>query len=454
MQEIEIIVIGDGCTPQVREVALAFAAGDPRVRFLDLPKGVHHGALHRHHAIEQAQSERIFYTDDDDILLPHHIECLGAALKDCDVVDTPALSVAPNGQIARGTHDSALPVFRAMLLAERMKFVYDTHLAHRKDAYLKGRQGWKDTPDNRVAYHMLKGFAADGDLTWKTLDRITAASFHGMCRWGMPGDARARELADFAARYSGPDAEDRLRAHSSKIFYMFCLVWALSGGEFSIEDETLVTLYAGPRPEATAREEALEVLRFLDSLISASATWVLSADLTLETKVVDALLDFRLGTDLPTYFIVRSLTARFPAGDVDRILQRCTPRPATSLARHVLRLLVEGAAAPSASANPLLRFGQRLSHDLARSMATSRILAQAHPWEVPFFRLTIAQALHQVGQARAAHDVLLTPAMEKAQSRHMAGSWAFLSDVQQAMGREAEAAQSAARGHELAARPT
>ena len=80
--DLEVLLIGDGVTDDVRDVVETLVAADERVRFLDFPKGPHHGERYRHDAIEAAESDAIFYLCDDDLLLPDHVADLLALLED------------------------------------------------------------------------------------------------------------------------------------------------------------------------------------------------------------------------------------------------------------------------------------------------------------------------------------------------------------------------------------
>ena len=73
VEDLEVLLIGDGITDDVRSVVEGMVAADPRVRLLDFPKGPHHGERYRHDAIEAAHSDAIFYLCDDDLLLPDHV---------------------------------------------------------------------------------------------------------------------------------------------------------------------------------------------------------------------------------------------------------------------------------------------------------------------------------------------------------------------------------------------
>lgn len=205
--DVEVLIAGDGCTPVVRQVAEALVREDRRVRFLDLPKTPYRGAANRDHAVRAARADRIFYSDDDDLLLPHHVEVLGAALDRADIVDTPVASVDLEGGIHLGLLNSGSPLQRQLLAEGRLKGVFDTHLAHRKSAYVDRPAAWLAATDHRVVLHMLRGFAADQQLRWETLQRVTALSFHGAARVAMPPDARAAELASWAERVAGRGIE-------------------------------------------------------------------------------------------------------------------------------------------------------------------------------------------------------------------------------------------------------
>ncbi|MBI2213851.1 MAG: glycosyltransferase family 2 protein [Acidobacteria bacterium] len=170
VRDVEVIIAGDGCTPAVRAVALELAREDRRVRFLDLPKAPLRGGANRDVAVRSAAASRIFYNDDDDLLLPHHVELLGEALNDADVVDTPVVSVCTEGRVAIGLHDSGHPVQRRLLVEERFKGVFDTHLAHWKRTYTDRAGAWLEAPDHRAVLHMLKSFAASSEVRWTTLD--------------------------------------------------------------------------------------------------------------------------------------------------------------------------------------------------------------------------------------------------------------------------------------------
>lgn len=202
VRDIEILIVGDGCTPDVRSVASGIAADDPRVVFLDLPKAPLRGAANRDLAVRKASSDRIFYNDDDDILLPHHVDTLGAQLDEVDLVDTPCASFGLDGRFSLGLLNSESALQRRLLSEGSYKAVFDTHFAHRKSAYVDHAPGWLAASDRRVVMHMMQSFARTAELRWKTLQRTTAISLHGARRTAMTPAARAAEIAALSRRAS------------------------------------------------------------------------------------------------------------------------------------------------------------------------------------------------------------------------------------------------------------
>jgi hypothetical protein len=75
--------------------------------------------------------------------------------------------------------------------------LFDTHFAHRKASYEKIGQLWTDI-DQGIAAKFLQGFAREQWVTWRTVPRITALSFHGAARRFMSAADRTAEHKQWA----------------------------------------------------------------------------------------------------------------------------------------------------------------------------------------------------------------------------------------------------------------
>jgi glycosyltransferase involved in cell wall biosynthesis len=73
IEDIEVLVIGDGVPDVTREIVGELSRNDERLRFFDHPKGLRHGELYRHEALAQARGEIVCYLSDDDLWFPEHV---------------------------------------------------------------------------------------------------------------------------------------------------------------------------------------------------------------------------------------------------------------------------------------------------------------------------------------------------------------------------------------------
>src|SRR5947209_7492202 len=139
VDRIEILIVGDGATAPVAEIARTIAGEDSRVRFLDLVKGTGDGGPSVHQGVQAASSERIFYCDDDDLWLPQHVAILGPHLDHYDIADSIPVSIGsiPAGERRRlhGTLvNSNAGHTQSLLVQNKLKLTYDTHIAHRRSS--------------------------------------------------------------------------------------------------------------------------------------------------------------------------------------------------------------------------------------------------------------------------------------------------------------------------------
>ena len=204
VHDIEILIVGDGPTSAVSEVARSIASEDTRVRFLPFDKASRDGGPNCHRAVEAASSERIFYCDDDDVWLPQHVGTLGPLLDCHDIADTLPVSIGsvPAGARARlhGTLvNSGNDYIRSLLAEYKLKLTYDTHIAHRRSSYFQLGTPWIAATGPSVT-HLLATFARSKAIRWRTLPVPTALSLHGAARLPDTESARRTEIEQWLGR--------------------------------------------------------------------------------------------------------------------------------------------------------------------------------------------------------------------------------------------------------------
>ena len=109
-QDFELLVVGDGCTDGTAAVVLGF--DDRRIRWFDLPKAPFFGYANRNVAMREARGGLVAFAAHDDLLLPDHLELLGArfAADDVEWAYSRPLWVADDGLIVPFAVDLRDPV--------------------------------------------------------------------------------------------------------------------------------------------------------------------------------------------------------------------------------------------------------------------------------------------------------------------------------------------------------
>lgn len=209
--DLEVILIGDGVTPEVRDAVEGLLRLDRRVRFLDRPKGASHGEQYRHEAILAARSDAIFYLCDDDLFLPRHVADLLGLLEGADLVQCANSQFAIDGTLTLHVGNLGDPrdVRRIVGRGHWSNFVSLTGTAHTRAFYLQVADHWRVRPgDDPPDYAQWRPMLAHPALRGATSPRITALQFPSHSgRDLLDGAQRRRELADWAEVIAAPGGQ-------------------------------------------------------------------------------------------------------------------------------------------------------------------------------------------------------------------------------------------------------
>lgn len=145
VEDIEVLVIGDGVPDVTREIVGELSRSDERLRFFDHPKGPRHGELYRHEALAQARGEIVCYLSDDDLWFPEHVATMQKLLDRHDFANALPVHATVEGVVA-----SLVVDLEDRRFPERMvrgtSFIPLSCGAHTLDAYRRLPEGWSTTP--------------------------------------------------------------------------------------------------------------------------------------------------------------------------------------------------------------------------------------------------------------------------------------------------------------------
>jgi len=273
--EIEVIVVGDGVGDDTREVVAGLAGEDPRVRFLDFPKGPHHGEIYRGRAVAATSAEIVCYLCDDDLLLPEHVEGMAELLAEADLAHSQNGHLDTSGCWHHYFADLSSPFCRAWIQQPGCNVVSLTGTAHTVAAYERLPYGWRTTPPGEWADHyMWQQFLAEPWVRAITATRVTALQFpsHLDDREGWAPEARRGELEAWRSSLATPEGragfeEEVRRAITVRTSEQWMqrehLEAALAASE---EARAHLAAYADALAQKTANMEATRTWRLRNAL--------------------------------------------------------------------------------------------------------------------------------------------------------------------------------------------
>jgi len=159
-RNIEVLVVGDGCTDDTEQIVRSIA--DERVRWLELGTNSGSQSLPNNLGLAAAQGTYVAYLGHDDVWLPGHVAALVGAMehRSLDAASTRSFWIGPPGS-------NALRLSGAGLRSNRSVAGPPSALCHRLDI-VERTGGWTD-------YRELPADHAPDD---EFIGRVNAASVH------------------------------------------------------------------------------------------------------------------------------------------------------------------------------------------------------------------------------------------------------------------------------------
>lgn len=206
VSDIEVIVVGDGVEDVTRDIVADLQRQDPRVRYLDFPKGPRIGEIHRHTAVESARGRIVCYLGDDDLWFPDHLAVMDDVLQgDVGFAHAMPITIQPDGGFIVWPVDLTRPFYREGMLAGR-PWVGLSFGGHTLEAYRRLPVGWSTTPPRTVAADLFmwqKLLRSERRVVSGT--RPTVLAFPSPLRPGWSPERRAQELGDWGRRVADPE---------------------------------------------------------------------------------------------------------------------------------------------------------------------------------------------------------------------------------------------------------
>jgi GalNAc5-diNAcBac-PP-undecaprenol beta-1,3-glucosyltransferase len=235
VDDLEILICGDGVGDDVRAVVAELQAADPRIRFFDLPKAPHIGQRNRDHVVRQAKGSIICVHNDDDLWLPGHVEAQERALADADFVGAMQVNVGIDGKVRAHYFDLERREFVEPWLTWKPNNFGSwasngfgpIFVAFRLEAFLRLPDGWTapppGLPNDQAMWHKFvrEPWCRAKFLRWPIALHFSSADRDGWTRQQRVDELRRWteiiEQPDYAARIWRdllPELGDRLLAQA------------------------------------------------------------------------------------------------------------------------------------------------------------------------------------------------------------------------------------------------
>lgn len=210
--DFELVVVGDGAAASTREILAEVQAEDPRVAFVEHPKGPRFGEVYRDPVLRQARGAVVCYLSDDDLWLPDHLATMLQLLAGADFAHSLPLWVDEAGRIQVYTVDLALPFHRDLLRVGENRVPLNQS-GHTLDLYRRLPEGWRTTPQGLPTdLYMWQQILAMPGVRVASGTRPTVVHLPTSCRGERDMAARLEEIQTWWARVQDPTWRGQLAA--------------------------------------------------------------------------------------------------------------------------------------------------------------------------------------------------------------------------------------------------
>ncbi len=202
----QIMVLCDGCEDGTAEAVRAL--GSPLAEAVDLPKGPGYAYGHRNRSLELARGDVILWLGDDDLLMPNHLEVIGALWDRhvCDLVQSDAVLVHADDSLGWFGGDWSTPQGRAGLAVMNTNPMASVSV--RVDL-VRAAGGWDATRPRAADWALWQRLVACDARTVRSPEP-TVLHFRATGR-EQPWEDRVRQNASWLARMADPAGLAELR---------------------------------------------------------------------------------------------------------------------------------------------------------------------------------------------------------------------------------------------------
>jgi glycosyltransferase involved in cell wall biosynthesis len=199
VEDLELLIVGDGVNDDTRYVVNEIAKKDKRVQFFDFEKGPRHGEILRHQVLQQAKGEIVCYLSDDDLYFESHVQKMIDALTNHDFVNSHCIHIGGNYQPTTYVCNLSNVLYRELLLGKlkgKTNRIGFTSVGHTLKAYYSLPHGWRTSPmDIWTDLYMWRQWLSHKELTFGSILETTFINLPAKPRKAFSMQERVDEIA-------------------------------------------------------------------------------------------------------------------------------------------------------------------------------------------------------------------------------------------------------------------